>query len=209
MDEFENQPQQPESAQDANGTSRRNFLKVAVVSSAAAAAAVGGAGVAAATLSSRAPTGLSKLLVLDSTLVSTKNACFTFTQAPYADNTSTNKFNDTEDLFLWVWFTGLTADTYTLSLASPSAMPSYLTFNGTPVRVFANLTGCPSAALTISPFATGTGFPTTFAVTTQTSVLVQFQMHAKDAPSGTTLTMTVELKGTSYDHTATATAFFV
>src|SRR5579859_2746766 len=125
MDEFENQSQQPESTQDASGTSRRNFLKVAVVSSAAAAAAVGGAGVAASALATRAPSGLSKLLVLNSNLVSTTNACFT--NSAFQDVQS---LNPNESFYVWAWFTLGAAGLYTANLSSATPLPSYITYQG-------------------------------------------------------------------------------
>lgn len=211
MEEFENQPQQPETTQDASGTSRRNFLKVAVVSSAAAAAAVGGAGVAATALASRAPSGLSKLLVLNNNLVSTKNACFTFTTAPYEDNSPTNPFNNTEEVFLFAWFSGLSAGNYTVSLASPTSLPSWLAYSGNDVTVFdySGQSGCPTDVSKLTQITSGSSLPINVTITTQTDVLVWLQLHATNAPSGTQETITIEMtNGGSYDVTASSTAYF-
>ncbi len=212
MDEFENQPQQPEPAHDANGTSRRNFLKVAVVSSAAAAAAVGGAGAAASALASRTPTGLSKMLVLNSNLVSTKNACFTHSGTGYPDNTPSNPYNSNTEVFFFAWFSGLTAGSYTVSLNSPSSLPSWLDYNGTDVTVFdySNKSGCPTTVSGLTKIKSGASLPVNFTIVAQTGVLVWIDMHSKNAPSGEVFTMTVELtNGSSYDVTATSTAYFV
>jgi hypothetical protein len=211
MDEFENQPQQTTSAEEIAGTSRRKFLKAAVVSSAAAAAAVGTAGVAASALASRAPSGLSKLLVLSTNLVSTQDGCWTFTTAPFVGNSQDNPFNDNEDVFMFAWFTGLSAGTYSLTLNSPATLPSYLSFNGNKVQVFPNVSGCPTAAPTGAiASANDLSAPVSFTIDSSvTSVLVWLQMHAKNVPGGTVLTMTLELSnGGSYDVTASATAFF-
>lgn len=216
MDEFENQPQQPESAQDANGTSRRNFLKVAVVSSAAAAAAVGGAGVAAATLSSRAPTGLSKLLVLDSTLVSTKNACFTHTNASLDDNTPSNPFSDNSSLFYWAWFTlpsHTATDQFTIKVSSGTPFPSTITYqNSNSVEVYPGLSGCPTSqpANPVTPPGSIASLPITFSVGAGvTTVLLQLHLNGSSVTPGSTFTLTTEITGPGgYDVTATHTAYF-
>lgn len=206
MEEFENQSQQPETTQDASGTSRRNFLKVAVVSSAAAAAAVGGAGVAATALASRAPSGLSKLLVLNSNLVSTTNACFTNT-----DFQDVQSLNPNESFYVWAWFTLGAAGTYTASLSSATPLPSYVTYQGSNQQeAFPGLTGCPSSNPADSVTASGKGdsLPFTFTAAASSTVLIQLHLNATSAPAGS-LVITVEVTGPGgYDVTATTTVVF-
>jgi hypothetical protein len=206
MDEFENQAQESETAREESGTSRRNFLKVAVVSSAAAAAVVGGAGVAATALSSRAPSGLSKLLVLNSNVVSTQNACFT--NSAFQDVQS---LNPNESLYVWGWFTLGAAGTYTANLASATPLPSYVTYQGSKQQeAFPGLTGCPSANPADSVTASGKGdtLPFTFTAAANSSVLIQLHLNASSAPAGT-WTVTIEVTGPgSYDVTATTTVVF-
>lgn len=214
MDQFENQPQPSEPAQDSNGTSRRNFLKVAVVSSAAAAAAVGGAGVAATALSSRNSTGLSKLFVLNTNLVSTTNACFTHSGDNYPDNTPGNPFNSTTQVFFFAWFSGLSDGDYTVSLNNPSSLPSWLAYapgNNNAVTVFdyTGKSGCPTDTSNLTSIKSGSSLPVTFTISGQTGILVWLQLHATNAPSGEQFTMTIEVAGGSYDVTATDTAYFV
>lgn len=213
MDEFENQPQQPESPQDANGTSRRNFLKVAVVSSAAAAAAVGGAGVAAVTLSSRAPTGLSKLLVLDSSLVSTKNACATNT-----DFHDVSPLNKNENCYVWAWFTVPSADagqSFTVQLSSLTPLPAGATYAGSKQQVaYKNLSGCqdqgtaPSSSAAInSPGADSLPFTFTMPSGT-TTVLIGLHLNLTFSSAGS-FKITIELtNGSTYDTTATTTVVY-
>lgn len=217
MDEFSTQPQHPETPQDSqetNATSRRNFLKVAVVSSAAAAAAVGGAGVAASALASRTPTGLSKLLVLNtSTAVSTTNACFTHTQEPFTDDTPGDPFNDNGSAFMWAWFTLPThtdTDTFHLDFASDTPLPSWLGYQNTQsVDVYGNLSACPTTQPTGAIVTKATmGFD--FSVPSGTStILVQLHLNATKAPAGSTLTLDVELTGPGgFDSISEATAYF-
>ncbi|HEU0027068.1 MAG TPA: hypothetical protein VFQ25_08125 [Ktedonobacterales bacterium] len=211
MDQFENQPQQPDTSQDTNGTSRRKFLKVAVVSSAAAAAAVGGAGVAATALSARNSGGLSRLFVLTNTnLVSTTNACFT--NSAFQDVPS---LNGQEGAYIWAWFTlppAAAGQLFTVSLAAPDPLPSYITYQGSKQqKVFKNLSGCQDQGTAPSDDAKiGLGqdaLPFQFTVPSGTNtVLVQVHVNIGDknnpAPAGT-ITFTVELSGPSYDQTAT------
>ena len=210
VDEFENQPQQSETSQDTNGTSRRNFLKVAVVSSAAAAAAVGGAGVAATALSSRAPSGLSKLLVLNSNLVSTENACFTNT-----DFHKVTALNPNESFYVWAWFTlpgGASGQSFTASITAPNPLPSYIAYQGhKQQKVFKNLCSCQDSGHAPSDDAkikSSDTMPVTFTVPSGTNtVLVQLHLNATSAPAGS-VTFTVELTGPSYDVTATTSVVF-
>ena len=213
MDEFENQPQQPETTQEASGTSRRSFLKVAVVSSAAAAAVVGGAGVAATALASRTPTGLSKLLVLNSNVVSTKHACFT--NSAFHDSTG---LNTNEGFYVWAWFalpSGAPGQSYTASILTPDPLPTYIDFQGhKQQKIFKNLSGCQDhgVAPDSSKVITGTpsnSMPITFTVPSGTNtVLVQVHLNATNAPKNSSLVFTVELKGPSFDETATTTVLF-
>jgi hypothetical protein len=212
MDEFETQPQQSETAQDANGTSRRSFLKVAVVSSAAAAAAVGGAGVAATALSARSSTGLSKLFVLNTNLVSTTNACFT--NSAFQDVTG---LNTNEGFYVWAWFTlppSASGQSFTASLIAPNPLPSYISYQGSKQqKVFKNLSGCQDQGTAPSDTAKiGAGadtMPITFTVPSGTNtVLVQVHLNATNAPAGSSIVFTVELTGPSYDTTATTTVHF-
>lgn len=212
MEEFENQSQQPETTQDASGTSRRNFLKVAVVSSAAAAAAVGGAGVAATALASRAPSGLSKLLVLNSNVVSTTNACFTHTTEPFTDDTPTDPYSSNASMFFWAWFGNITtAGSYTISISSGTPLPSWIGYQNptNSVAAYANLSGCPTTQPT-SPIGQANTMPITFSVGAGvTSVLLQLHLKASKAPAGATFVFTVEMTGPGgYDTTATQTAYF-
>ncbi|HEX9037168.1 MAG TPA: hypothetical protein VF808_09290 [Ktedonobacterales bacterium] len=211
MDEFEQQPQQPEVPQDANATSRRNFLKVAVVSSAAAAAAVGGAGVAASALASRAPSGLSKLLVLNTNVVSTTNACFTNT-----DFQEVSALNPNESFYVWAWFTlpsGNGGETFTASLSSATPLPSYVTYQGSKQqKAFANGSGCPNAdpSLSLTTLGKSDTLPVTFKTDASgdSTVLIQVHLNASSAPAGS-ITLTIELTGPGgYDTTATTTVTF-
>lgn len=205
MDEFETQPQYPENTQETSATSRRNFLKVAVVSSAAAAAAVGGAGVAASALAGRAPSGLSKLLVLNSNLVSTKNACFTNT-----DFQDVASLNGNESFYVWAWFTLGAAGTYTASLAT--ALPAFVTYQGSKQQeAFPGLSSCPNSNPADTTTASGKGdsLPFTFdAATDNSTVLIQLHLNASSAAAGT-VTFTVEVTGPGgYDTTATTSVTF-
>jgi hypothetical protein len=214
VDEFETQPQYPDNTQETSATSRRNFLKVAVVSSAAAAAAVGGAGVAASALASRTPSGLSKLLVLNANVVSTQNACFTHTTAPFQQNTSENTFSDNSSLFLFAWFTlpsHTSSDNFHLAFAASTPLPAYLSYQ-TPtnsVGVYADQSGCPTQQPS-NPFFQANSLPTDFTIDAGTStILVQMHLKGSSVPAGTQLTLTVELTGPGgYDTTATDVAFF-
>ena len=223
MDEFNTQPQHPENPQDpqdSNATSRRNFLKVAVVSSAAAAAAVGGAGVAASALASRTPTGLSKLLILPSVnLVSTANACFTHTSTDIGvQNSPSSPYNGTSSAFLFAWFTLPThtsSDSFTLDFASDTPL-TFLEFqnSNSTVDIWENQSSCPTSQPTgdeVSGSPLGP-FPLTFSVDASvTTILVQLHLKGNStAPSGTsTETVDVELKGPGgYDSISEATAYF-
>ncbi len=218
MDEFENQPQQPEPTQDASGTSRRNFLKVAVVSSAAAAAAVGGAGIAVTTLSSRAPTGLSKLLVLG-TQISTQIAEFSDTN-PDKLTCGSGPYTDTESLYFWAWFqmpANNAGTKYTIELSSPNSLPSggvdYQSTgqNDTPtgnnVQVYYDQPlGCPTSKPT--PNAQQASLPIPFTPSTNlNTVLVSVHLQA-NVSAGSSFTMTLTLSGGGYTQNATATATF-
>lgn len=207
MDEFETQPQYPENTQDTSATSRRNFLKVAVVSSAAAAAAVGGAGVAASALSSRAPSGVLKLLSLNTNVVSTKNACFT--NSAFED---VDALNGNESLYVWAWFTLGVAGTYTADLAASTPLPAYLTYQGSKQQeAFPGLASCPSSdpSATVTASGKGDALPFTFtAATDNSTVLIQLHLNATSAPAGT-ITLTVEVTGPGgYDTTATTSVTF-
>ena len=206
MDEFETQPEHHEDTQDTSATSRRGFLKVAVVSSAAAAAAVGGAGVAASALATRAPSGLSKLLVLNTNVVSTKNACFT--NSAFQD---VEALNPNESFYVWAWFTLGAAGTYTANLAAATPLPAYVTYQGSNQQeAFPGLTGCPSADPSTSVTASGKGdaLPFTFTATAGSTVLIQLHLNATSAPAGT-ITLTVEVTGPGgYDTTATTSVTF-
>lgn len=216
MDEFENQPQQPEIPQDASGTSRRNFLKVAVVSSAAAAAAVGGAGVAATALSARnAGTSLSKVFVLGSE-VSTQIACFTHTKIPFEENSPSSTFSDDSSLFYWAWFTlpsHTATDTFTISVSSGTPFPSTITYqNSNSVEVYAGLSGCPTQQPSgpVTPPGSIGSLPISFSVAASvTTVLLQLHLNGSSVTPGSTFTLTTVITGPGgFSQNATHTAYF-
>lgn len=207
-----------ERAEGVNGTSRRNFLKVAVVSSAATAAAIGVAGVAATAIasSSQAPSGLTKLLSVNVNVVSTENACVTNTATHLVKvdpSKSSTYLNGNESLYVWAWFTLGSAGTYTAKLLLPTlpvgASITEQNDSGSQQEAYQGLSGCPSKVPSGNTCGHGTGGTITFTVSkTNSTVLIKYHLKAKDVPAGN-WPVAVEVTGPgSYDTEAKTTLYF-
>lgn len=113
MDEFDSNTtpmNESHDEQHVEGSSRRTFLKAAVVGSATA-VAVSGVGAAAFTLTGH-HTGLRKYLALTDTISGvTGNACTTDS----SDNSKSSFHNDS--IYFWAKFNGLPSGTYTIDVS--------------------------------------------------------------------------------------------
>lgn len=228
MDEFDvNTTSYDESGEEHanNGSSRRNFLKAAVVGSAAAVAA-GGVGAATLTLTGH-HTGLKRFVGLND-LVSgvTSASCTTNTSDPLHDQTS---FNKQESLYFWFKVNNVPAGTYTFGVSptiDPANKPAYTSggslvqyqSGSNDVNVYqytpsdANFT-CNPPSLSGLPSALKTQNTLTITVTTSATKDLLLQVHLqgeKDNPGGSvTLTGTLyQGTGTGGAHEATASATF-
>lgn len=217
-DEFEQSTNEMAGADGANGTSRRKFLKVAVVSSAAAAAAVGTAGVAASAIatSGRAPSGLAKLLSVNTDVVSTTNACVTHTGSDLQPDTAGNPINGNADVYFWAWFTLGGAGTYTASISLPS-LPSgdSITPANTSVNTIAAYGGQPVGCPTAIPDSTSRlntaaaggapGYSISFPGTAGDTVVIKYHMDTTNVPDGSYPISITLTDGGSYDVVAKGT----
>lgn len=98
-----------------DGQSRRAFLKAAVVGSAAV-AAVGGASAAGLALTHKAPLNTLRFAGVV-TLVSPNDPCAVCTTGTNPDNfVDQDTFNNSESIFLWIRFIGVTAGSYTIDV---------------------------------------------------------------------------------------------
>lgn len=199
-----------------HGSSRRNFLKAAVVGSAAAVAA-GGVGAATLTLTGH-HTGLKRIVGLDG-LVSgvTSDACTTNTSDPLADQKS---FNKQESLYFWFKVNNVPAGTYTFNVTptiDAANKPAYTSggsllqyqSGSNDVHVYqytpgdANFT-CNPPSLAGLPTALKTQDTLTITVTTSATKDLLLQVHLqgeKDNPGGS-----VTLTGKLYQGTGTGGA---
>ncbi len=219
MDEFDvntTSDDQSGEEQALNGSSRRNFLKAAVVGSAAAVAA-GGVGAATLTLTGH-HTGLKRLVGLTD-LVSgvTSAACTTNTQDPLGEK---DTFNTQESIYFWFKVNNVPAGTYTFDVSptiDPASKPQY-TSGGSLVQYQSGSNDVHVYQYTPSdatfacnpPALTGpTGLPTplktqdtlTITVTTSATKDLLLQVHLqgeKNNPGGS-----VTLTGTLYQGTGT------
>ncbi len=201
-----------------HGSSRRNFLKAAVVGSAAAVAA-GGVGAATLTLTGH-HTGLKRIVGLDG-LVSgvTGNACTTNTQDPLGDKTS---FNQQESIYFWFKVNNVPAGTYTFDVAPPIDLASVKKYtSGGPLLQYQSGSNdvnvyqytpsdatfeCEPPSLaslqTLTPLGTQDTLPIIVITTATKDLLLQVHLQGeKDNPGGS-----VTLTGTLYQGTGTGGA---
>jgi hypothetical protein len=213
-EEFEQNTNETNATNGANETSRRNFLKVAVVSSAAAAAAVGTAGVAASAIASsgHAPSGLAKLLSVNTDVVSTTDACVTHTTEPFVQDTVGDPINGNASLFVWAWFTLGGAGTYTASISVPSGVTPQNSSNDQIAAYGGESVGCPTedpGTHGFTPLNSGSaggapGYSISFTGTAGDTVVIKYHMNATSVADGT-YPVSIELVGPGgYDHTHSA-----
>lgn len=219
MDEFDNNTtpmdeshETPEThaEQHVAGSSRRTFLKAAVVGSAAA-VAVSGAGVATLKMTGH-HTGLTKFLVLGDTISGiTESACTT--KSNDTKSTPPDTYNS-ETIFFWFKFNAVPKGTYYFDVSpepGSSGAPVYLSSSGaSAVQVVAYANG---ASFTCNPPSNPTsGFvaqqstlPVSFTTTSDGDVLLW--LHTKGNTTGTNLQVTATLyQGTPPSGTAVGSA---
>lgn len=217
MDEFDvNTTSNDHSGEDHanNGSSRRNFLKAAVVGSAAAVAA-GGVGAATLTLTGH-HTGLKRIVGLDG-LVSgvTSAACVTKSQVQVDDQ---DTFNQQDTIFFWFKVNNVPAGTYTFDIlpkiggsstiidyrnsSSASNVRVYegpFTFECHPTTQGQNL---PNSL----KIASSTVLPITFTAAGGDNVLLEALLGGKQGNTGGAITLTATLyQGTDTTGTVEAT----
>ncbi len=202
MDEFDSNTtpdNESQNEQHPEGSSRRTFLKAAVVGSAAA-VAVSGVGAATLTLTGH-HTGLKKFLALNDTLSGVHSDACTTT----SDDVEQDTFgNDT--IFFWAKFDAVPAGTYTIDLSpEPGGSGSIIDYpngagNYAQVVFYAGGDSsftCNPATLPSSGFvAQQSSVPVTFTTPSDGDVL--FWLHVKGSSSGTE-TLTASLYHASND----------
>ncbi len=133
MDEFDAHATSHDDIGDTSqvtGSSRRSFLKAAVIGSAAA-VAVSGAGAATLTLTGH-HTGLTRFVVLASVSGITAHACTTNTDSSPQDKSTFGS----ESLYFWALFKNVPAGTYSLDVSPPITTTSLLGYQDPGNSVF-------------------------------------------------------------------------
>lgn len=175
--------------QHAEGSSRRSFLKAAVVGSAAA-VAVTGVGAATLTLTGR-HTGLTRFVVLSDTISGiTADGCTT-------DSSDSEKDTfGSDSIYLWAKFNHVPQGEYTIQV-SPKLPTTQVKYQdkGNDVMIHVYPGGdssfkCNPSTLPTSFFASKKTLPITFTTTSDGDVLLELHLKpVKDATGSVTLTV--------------------
>lgn len=204
MDEFDSNTtpfNESQNEQHAEGSSRRTFLKAAVVGSAAA-VAVSGVGAATLTLTGH-HTGLKKYLALTDSLSGVHSDACTTTSGDVMQDTFGN-----DTIFFWAKFDAVPAGTYTIDLSpepgGSGSIVDYPNGAGNYVQIVFYAGGdssftCNPATLPDSNadyLAQQASAPVTFTTPSDGDVL--FWLHVKGSSSGTE-TLTASLYHASND----------
>lgn len=201
MDEFDANTTPSEEINETQhpaGSSRRSFLKAAVVGSAAAVAA-SGVGAAALTLTGH-HTGLKKYVpFIGATLTGvTGDGCTTNTSGTIVDQTS---YNHQESIFFWAQFKNVPSGDYVIdvapTLSATTGDVTYQNANGNNVDLYEGSFSfaCHPSSLTLTATASQSALPISFHLNSTTDVLIQVhlqgnnQSHTTDA--NVTLTATL------------------
>jgi hypothetical protein len=234
MDEFDNNTtpyDETGDEQHAEGSSRRTFLKAAVIGSATA-VAVSGVGAATLTLTGR-HTGLTRFVTLGATVSGlTGHACTTGTTSPYPEKGGQgDPYTNQESIYFWCKVNNVPTGNYSFSISPTPAANTQSNYSSGPIFMFNDSS---SNDVNVYEYTVGTtfecspttdsGLPLPAATATNTAASISFavigsakdvllQVHLKgikNNPGGSvTMTATLENTDTSTQEASAAATFYI